>query len=193
MPGGDGTARFVLRVGLVALVAVAAAGCAMGDLPNWTGTASTRTVEQGPAVPAGTVTGEALPPPSGATAAPPAGAASSPGSLPPPGAVAAAPNAALPPAQTGLGGRWTYATLTQSCAMTFQEPTPGSSGALRGAVSADPTCPGAAARARVFEVQENGQVLVFSQAGVLLLRLGQQGPQKLAGNNTIGETVTLTR
>jgi hypothetical protein len=169
--------------GAVALT-LAVGGCAGTDLTSLTGQTA-RTIEPGPAFPAGTVTGQSLPPPSGGPSEPAA-----------PGQVAALPPAAPAPAPagpSGLAGRWTYATLTQSCAMTFQDAgTPATSGPVRGAVSADPTCPGAAARARVFELQ-GSQVLVFSQAGVLILRLAQAGPGKLSGQNTIGETVTLNR
>jgi hypothetical protein len=175
---------FVARhatAGALAL-ALALGGCAGTDLTGLSGQ-SARTIEPGPAFPAGTVTGQDLPPPTGA-----------PGAAPPPGQVAALPPATDAPAagSAGLAGRWTYATLTQSCVMTFQDAGAAVSGPVRGAITADPTCPGAAARARIYELQ-GSQILVFSQAGVLILRLAQAGSGKLSGQNTIGETVTLTR
>jgi hypothetical protein len=123
---------------------------------------------------------------------PPGGTPGLQAALPPGSQPGAIPQAPAP--LTDLSGPWTYKTLVQSCILTFQPSgsTATQPGQLRGGITAEPTCPGAVARARIYEAQ-NGQVNVFSQAGVLLIRLAVVDGLRMNGQNTIGEQVTLSR
>ncbi|NJL07047.1 MAG: AprI/Inh family metalloprotease inhibitor [Methylacidiphilales bacterium] len=161
------------------------------------------------AAPTTPVTGSALPPPAGASAAetalapPPAAptevrsgvsggfpsilddspapdSTSVPSEQPPP---RIAPGAQA----AGLGGTWTLAVNDQSCRLTLQEPP----ASRTGWAQAEPGCTGFA-NAASWTLSGN-QLFVYDRNTRPLGRLTTSGPNRFDGTATQGATISLTR
>lgn len=174
----------------IALTATLASGCSLTSM--WRDEPRSQPPEPLAAVPAGSVTGEALPPPSGMTP-PPATASGGlaaldttqqTGTLPPPGTAAEAGGIG----RTDLLGGWTISSAGDSCQLFMTLTT--WAGGYRASTK---NCKSAPLQTVSAWNMEGGQVQLLNDAGTTIARLYPQSKTQFSGQTEGGGPITVSR
>lgn len=103
-------------------------------------------------------------------------------------AIAASATGGTPP-QPDMAGRWIFATDgAAGCAMNFAGPA----GGREGTIAPEGGCPGRFFTSRTWAFEQNA-VIIRNHAGELLAQLNVAAADRLIGQGSHGEPVSLTR